>query len=87
MNLPYRDVPYCSLSIPVESTETETKAEFIGNTYQVRKPIYQANQEKLNLKYREIALNTDNSQIQIQKDQPTKKSLFVAKLISQLSLE
>jgi hypothetical protein len=85
MNLPYRDVPYCSLSIPVESTETQTKAEFMGNTYQVRKPIYQANQEKLNLKYRGIALNTDNSQIQ--KDQLTKKSLFVAKLISQLSFE
>lgn len=85
MNSHYQDVPYCSLFIPVKSTETETTTKFIGNTYQVRKPIYQANQEKLNLKYRGIALNTDNSQIQ--KDQLTKKSLFVAKLISQLSFE
>jgi hypothetical protein len=59
----------------------------MGNTYQVRKPIYQANQEKLNLKYRGIALNTDNSQIQKQEDQLTKKSPFLAKLISQLSFE
>lgn len=57
----------------------------MGNLYQVRTPIYQPNQEKLNLKDIDIAVDTNNSQIQKQEDKLIKKSPFVAKLISQLS--
>jgi hypothetical protein len=56
----------------------------MGKTYQIRRPIYQPNQEKLDLKYRGIALNINNSPIPEQEHQPVEQSPFVAKLIAQL---
>lgn len=57
----------------------------MGNIYQVRTPIYQPNQEKLNLKDIDVTLNKNNSAIEKQEDKLIQKSPFVAKIIAQLS--
>lgn len=58
----------------------------MGNLYQVRTPIYQPNQEKLNLKDIDIAMNMNNSPIEKQENKLIQKLPFVAKIVSQLSL-
>jgi hypothetical protein len=80
MKLVYRGVSYEYSSMIIDTIETEELGKFLGNDYQVRRPIYQPNQVKLNLVYHGIAYNNDNSK-------PIKtKPIFITKLKQQLEI-
>lgn len=80
MKLVYRGVSYEYLSMTIDTIETEEMGKFLGNNYQVRRPIYQPKQVKLNLVYRGVAYNTDETI-------PVKtKPIFITKLKEQLGI-
>lgn len=82
MNLCYPGVSHNYISSSMPTIETKTKAKFFGTSYSVRSPIYQPNQEKLDINYKGIALDTTNSPSK--KPQVVKPSPFVNKLMIQL---
>ena len=84
MKLCYRGISHCYLSSSVKTTDTPTRAQFLGKTYKVRHPIYQPNQEKLNLVYRGVAYTTGDSTTTT--PQSRKRSPFVKKMIAKLGI-
>ena len=84
MKLCYRGVTYSSSSGTVETMETQTTAKFLGKTYQVRRPIYQPHQEKLNLVYRGVAYSTEKNPAS--QPHPSQPSNYITKLTEQLGI-
>lgn len=80
----YHGVSHSYFSNTVKTIEMEATAKFLGKTYKIRRPVYQPNQEKLNLVYRGVAYSTDSDSVA--QPQPLKQSQFVAKLAAQLRI-
>lgn len=87
MWLHYRGVPrfYCS-SNTTQPPGTELPAMLLGETYQVRCPIYQPNQKRLNLHYRGVAYRTGDCATE-QDYRSRTQSWFIAQLARQVGLE
>jgi D-alanyl-D-alanine carboxypeptidase len=86
MRLCYRGVMYSYNSNSTQSVETTETALFLGQTYRVRRPIYQPGQPTLNLVYRGVAYSTGTGSTKQQPRQPPRPSEFVTKLLAQLGL-
>lgn len=84
MELCYRGISHPYLSSTVETVETGITAQFLGQHYRVRRPVYQPCQDKLNLVYRGIAYRTD-SEHSTDGELP-QAGKFVAKLTEQLGI-
>ena len=84
MEMCYRGISHYYLSTRVETADTQTRAQFLGKTYKVRRPIYDPNQEKLNLVYRGVAYSTEDSTITT--PQSRKRPTFIKKMISELGI-
>lgn len=86
MKLCYRGVVHTYYSGSIQGAETKETALFLGNTYQVRQPIYQPKQEKLNLVYRGVAYSTGHTPVQQTDIQQPYSSKYVSKLSVQLGV-
>lgn len=84
MEIRYHPVSHDNLSPTVKTVEPDTTARFLGQTYFVRRPIYQPYREKLNLVYRGVAYSTGNPATALPQSSPP--SIFVAQLVKQLGI-
>ncbi len=84
MQMCYRGISHYYLSCSVETKDTQTRAQFRGKTYKVRRPTYEPNQEKLNLVYRGVAYSTSDSTPSTPPSR--KRSPFVKKMIAELGI-
>jgi hypothetical protein len=84
MELRYRSISHESLSPTVKTVETDRTAKFFGQTYSIRRPVYQPYQQKLNLVYRGVAYSTGHASTAL--PQPSAASHFIAKLAEQIGI-
>lgn len=63
MQLCYRGVFYPRPNHTVETVETDSLATFLGQSYPLRRPIYQPISEKHTLIYRGVPYHTDRSTV------------------------
>jgi hypothetical protein len=79
MELRYRAISHSYRSSTMETVESESTAQFRGEVYKVRRPIYQPYHEKLNLVYRGVAYSTAEC-LDLQPQSSVQSSPFAAQL-------
>lgn len=83
MELCYRGIAYAYIPPDVPMVETKVAAQFRGQLYRMRRPVYEPGQPKLNLVYRGLAYSTDGTALPMRYRQPP---TYIARLSEQLGL-
>lgn len=86
MQLQQSGVPRSHLAGSHDALESRVSASLLGKTYQVRRPVYQPYQERLNLTYHGIAYCTGTAPNASSQAQSRSPSTYVARLVAQLGI-